>query len=141
MLRWYAAACFISRLRFGFRFSSLVVVARAGHLHMLTLTYVLDRTFEVRGPSVLPNKNLINLYLPRTTVASSTSYDIASSLWFVDGDIVVVGCWVRVVSVGGTVCAEAGYEPSRILDRRVILHPFDTSFVPSVSSLNLGLSR
>ena len=26
---------------------------------MLTLTYVLDRTCEARGPSVLPNKNII----------------------------------------------------------------------------------
>ena len=59
MLRWFAAACFISRLRLGFGFSSLVVVARAGHLRMLTLTYVLDRMFETRGPSVLPNKNII----------------------------------------------------------------------------------
>ena len=49
ILRWYAAACFISKLRFGFGFSSLVVVARAGHLRMLTLTFVLDRTFEARG--------------------------------------------------------------------------------------------
>ena len=84
------------------------LVARSSRLP----TYLIVRLRRVVVGCVV--KQLIIFCIYQNTLFASSSFDIASLLGYIEGDIVVLGCWVRVVPGGGHEHLQAGYEPSRI---------------------------